>query len=355
MIPAKHILTSALAICSLSASAQLPFWKDLCVTTVNGDAQRTELIFYPTEGEAVEQSFEKSPYYLSLNGQWKFRYFDSCKQIPDRIELTSASGAAAWDDITVPGNWELQGYGTAIYVNQKYEFATVNPTPPSLPENTPAGVYFRTFEVPQSWNGREVFLNICGAKSGAYVYINGNEAGYACDSKDLVRYNITPYLRQGTNDLVIKITRWSAGSYLECMDFWRISGIERDVYLSTEKESTGFDFEVISTLDEEFIRKVTGLIKEGLGKGLNVDTLCAAVNMSRTSFYNKIKALTGEPPAELIRNIRMQEAAILLKTKEYTVSEVSDMLGFADPKYFADTFKKYYGVPPRDYMKSVNN
>ena len=113
--------------------------------------------------------------------------------------------------------------------------------------------------------------------------------------------------------------------------------------------------EMISTLDDEFIRKVTGLIKEGLGKGLNVDTLCAAVNMSRTSFYNKIKALTGEPPAELIRNIRMQEAAILLKTKDYTVSEVSDMLGFADPKYFADTFKKYYGVPPRDYMKSVNN
>ena len=113
--------------------------------------------------------------------------------------------------------------------------------------------------------------------------------------------------------------------------------------------------EMISTLDDEFIRMVTGLIKEGLGKGLNVDTLCAAVNMSRTSFYNKIKALTGEPPAELIRNIRMQEAAILLKTKDYTVSEVSDMLGFADPKYFADTFKKYYGVPPRDYMKSVNN
>ena len=107
--------------------------------------------------------------------------------------------------------------------------------------------------------------------------------------------------------------------------------------------------------DEEFIRKVTGLIKEGLGKGLNVDTLCAAVNMSRTSFYNKIKALTGEPPADLIRNIRMKEAAILLKSREYTVSEVSDLLGFADPKYFADTFKKYYGVPPRDYMKSFIN
>lgn len=109
--------------------------------------------------------------------------------------------------------------------------------------------------------------------------------------------------------------------------------------------------DMVSSLDEEFIRKVTELIREGLGNGLNVDTLCAAVNMSRTSFYNKIKALTGEPPAELIRNIRMKEAALLLKSREYTVSEVSDKLGFADPKYFADTFKKYYGVPPRDYMK----
>lgn len=111
---------------------------------------------------------------------------------------------------------------------------------------------------------------------------------------------------------------------------------------------------MMSTLDEEFIKKVTVLIKEGLGKGLNVDTLCAAVNMSRTSFYNKIKALTGEAPADLIRKIRMQEAAILLKSQKYTVSEVSDMLGFADPKYFTDTFKKYYGVPPRDYMKANN-
>ncbi len=123
-----------------------------------------------------------------------------------------------------------------------------------------------------------------------------------------------------------------------------------------KRSSEGEDIpQMVSSLDEEFIRKVTGLIKEGLGTGLNVDTLCAAVNMSRTSFYNKIKALTGEPPAELIRNIRMKEAVILLETQKYTVSEVSDMLGFADPKYFTDTFKKYYGIPPRDYMKSIKN
>lgn len=162
----------------------------------------------------------------------------------------------------------------------------------------------------------------------------------------------------------ITLLKANISNVLENRDLIRKRLQELIVSLPQQKEDTDENSisseendvpEMISTLDEEFIRKVTGLIKEGLGKGLNVDTLCAAVNMSRTSFYNKIKALTGEPPAELIRNIRMQEAAILLKTKEYTVSEVSDMLGFADPKYFADTFKKYYGVPPRDYMKSVNN
>lgn len=109
--------------------------------------------------------------------------------------------------------------------------------------------------------------------------------------------------------------------------------------------------ELPSSLDDEFIQKVTELVKEGLGKNFNVDTLCASVNMSRTSFYNKIKALTGIAPAEFIRNIRMQEAALMLKSQRYTVAEVSDKMGFADPKYFTDTFKKFYGVPPSTYMK----
>lgn len=109
-----------------------------------------------------------------------------------------------------------------------------------------------------------------------------------------------------------------------------------------------------TSLDDEFILKVTELIKDGLTKDLTVDTLCAQVNMSRTSFYNKLKALTGIAPADFIRNIRMQEAARLLKSKRYNVAEVSDMTGFADPKYFTDIFKKYYGMPPSVYMKQQN-
>ena len=125
------------------------------------------------------------------------------------------------------------------------------------------------------------------------------------------------------------------------------------VYRSRSAEfRTLADIPLPSELDDEFIRRVTFSVKENLGGDFTVDTLCAEMNMSRTGFYNKIKALTGIPPNEFIRNIRMQEAAILLKSQRYTVAEVSDRMGFADPKYFADAFKKFYGVPPSVYKKN---
>lgn len=112
---------------------------------------------------------------------------------------------------------------------------------------------------------------------------------------------------------------------------------------------------VSAGLDDEFMQRVTALVKEKLGNDLTVDTLCAAVNMSRTSFYNKMKALTGIAPNDFIRNIRMKEAAYLLKTHRYTIAEIADRVGFADPKYFTDAFKKFYGVPPSVYMKQDIN
>ena len=119
----------------------------------------------------------------------------------------------------------------------------------------------------------------------------------------------------------------------------------------TEAESS---LPQLSNLDDEFMNKVIALVKEKMSAELNVDILCAAMNMSRTSFYNKMKALTGIPPADFIRNIRMKEAAILLKSKQYSVTEVAEMVGVSDPKYFTDVFKKFYGVPPSTYMKQNN-
>lgn len=121
---------------------------------------------------------------------------------------------------------------------------------------------------------------------------------------------------------------------------------------SVSPEAPTEEIAMPTNLDNEFMQKATTLVKENLGKDLTVDTLCAGMNMSRTSFYNKIKALTGMAPNDFIRNIRMQEAATLLRSQKYTVAEVADMMGFADPKYFTDTFKKFYGVPPSIYKKS---
>ncbi|WP_300097969.1 glycoside hydrolase family 2 TIM barrel-domain containing protein [uncultured Alistipes sp.] len=246
----KKTIAALLLLAATAASAQTPFWQDPAVFNVNGESRRTEIIFHPTRGAALTLPFERSVNYRSLDGEWRFRYFDSPGQLPAGIAATTASEAAAWGTIRVPGNWEVQGHGTPIYVNTVYEFAPVDPQPPQLPEATPVGVYFRTFRVPDAWRGRTVYLNLGGAKSGVYVYVNGREAGYFEDSKNAVRYDITPLLREGDNDLVVKIYRWSTGSWLECQDFWRMSGIERSVYLSSERRPTGFDFEVVSTLDE---------------------------------------------------------------------------------------------------------
>lgn len=264
MIQKKHLLSLAVpallaAIPATGAFAQekpgegagIPLWRNVDIASMNIEPHKTEVIFYSDKDKALTAGFEQSENYLSLNGVWKFKYFDSQKDMPETIVEQASTESSSWDDIKVPGNWERQDFGTAIYCNHQFEFATYKPQPPALPDDTPAGVYFRRFEVPQSWNGRAVYLNISGAKSGVYVYVNKEFVGYYENAKDLARYDITPYLRSGSNDLTLKIYRWSTGAYLECDDFWRISGIERDVYLSSEKADTDFDFEVVSTLDKD--------------------------------------------------------------------------------------------------------
>ena len=231
-------------------SAQKPNWKNLDIYSVNAETERTEMIFWSSWEDALSKDFEQSENYVSLNGTWKFKYHETQQEMDPAIGQTTAAQAEEWADIKVPGNWEMQGFGIPIYVNTDFEFMTWNPKPPFIPEENPTGVYFRTFEVPQSWAGRQVYLNLAGAKSGVYVYVNGKEVGYNEDSKDLARFNITKYLVEGANELTLKMYRYSTGSYLECMDFFRISGIERDVYLSSEKYNTKFDINVVSTLDE---------------------------------------------------------------------------------------------------------
>jgi beta-galactosidase len=229
----------------------VPYWRDPSVFSVNKEKPRTSFISFSDRTEALQQSFEQSPFYTSLNGVWKFLYSDDERNLPDT--LAGITGQEKWwKSIRVPGNWEVQGYGIPIYTNIPYEFKPVNPQPPLLPDTVPAALYFREFEYNESWQNRKVFLHIGAVKSGAYVYLNGHFVGYSEDSKNPAEFNITGFLQPGANKLMLKVLRWSTGSYLECMDFWRISGIERDVYLFSQPENSIRDFKIVSGLSQNY-------------------------------------------------------------------------------------------------------
>jgi beta-galactosidase len=228
-----------------------PYWQDIQVVAVNKEKPRSSFMSYADRETALTSRFEKSPYYSLLNGTWKFFFVDSYKDLPQNITDPSVN-TSSWDDITVPGNWEVQGHGVAIYTNHGYEFKPRNPQPPLLPEANPVGVYRRDIEIPASWDNRDIYLHIGGAKSGLYVYLNGKEVGYSEDSKNPAEFLINKYLQPGKNVLTLKIFRWSTGSYLECQDFWRMSGIERDVFLWSQPKASIQDFRVVSTLDDTY-------------------------------------------------------------------------------------------------------
>ncbi|HBL32959.1 MAG TPA: beta-galactosidase, partial [Porphyromonadaceae bacterium] len=135
-----------------------------------------------------------------------------------------------WNDIRVPGNWQLQGdYDPPVFTNIKYPF---EPDPPFVPkEYNPTAVYKKTFTVPAEWNGNPIFIHFAGVQSAMYLWVNGQRVGYHEDAMLPAEFNITKYLDKGDNELTVQVLNWSDGSYIEDQDFWRLSGIYRDVYL----------------------------------------------------------------------------------------------------------------------------
>ena len=144
----------------IAAAAQsLPYWQDVDVTSVNAETRRTEAVWFANRADALSKGFRQSENYVDLNGTWEFKYFD------DYHEMERFPGTG-WDTIQVPGNWEVQGHGVAIYTNIPYDFCPTDPQPPTLPEVFPAALYHRTFTVPDGGKERTVFLNLAGDKSG---------------------------------------------------------------------------------------------------------------------------------------------------------------------------------------------
>ena len=222
---------------------------------------RSSFFSFTNASDAKEASYSsKGSNVLLLNGTWKFHYTENFSDRPMKDFYNMQFDVQSWNDIQVPGNWEVQGFGTPIYVNATYEFTSPGflpywdkPNPPFVPEEfNPTGTYRKEFEIPQSWLGQEIILSSDATKGVAYFYLNGQFLGMTKDGKLPARFDLTDLAVVGKNVLSVQFHRFSDANYLECQDFWRISGFERDVYLYARPKLHIKDFFAHTPLDASY-------------------------------------------------------------------------------------------------------
>ena len=226
-------------------------WENPQVTGINKEPGHASLLPFADTTAALLGARELSPYYLSLNGEWQFHAAPNATSAPQGFEAPGFD-ASDFSPVSVPGNWQLQGdYDIPIYVNVQYPFPVDDQL--SVPqEDNPTGSYRRTFRVPKTWDGRQVFINFDGVDSAFHLWINGQLVGFSKDSRLPAEFNITRYLKPGENVLAARVYRWSDGSYLEDQDFWRLSGIYRDVYLWSAPPVHLRDFFITTDFDPQY-------------------------------------------------------------------------------------------------------
>jgi beta-galactosidase len=250
----KKIAIYFFCLCfGLSAIAQnaskINDWENPEVFQINREPARAAFLPYADEASAIADEYRRSPWFLSLNGNWKFNWAPTPDERPKDFFKNNFS-LTNWKEIPVPSNWELNGYGIPIYSNVNYPFVK---NPPFIAHSdNPVGSYKRDFELPQNWNKRRVYLHFEAGTSAMYIWINGEKVGYTENTKSPAEFDITKYVKAGKNQVAIEVYRWSDGSYLEDQDFWRLSGIDRDVYLYSTENIRIADFFARPDLDASY-------------------------------------------------------------------------------------------------------
>ena len=238
-----------------------PDWNNPDVISRNKEAAHVPLLPYTTESAALAE--RTSPYQQSLNGEWRFHYAPTPTAAPADFHAADFD-VSAWDTLPVPSNWELHGYGKPIYINWGYPFpqdgqarvypqeAVANPLPAIPDDDNPTGSYVRTFTIPKNWDGRQIFIVFEGVDAAFHLWVNGQAVGYSQGSRLPAEFDLTPYITVGENTLAARVYRWCDGSYMEDQDFWRLSGIYRDVTLYATPRVHIQDFAVQTDLDDEY-------------------------------------------------------------------------------------------------------
>ena len=323
-----------LAMLSISSGAQAQSesrWQNVNINQQNREPRRAN--FFAFENLEKAQSFDKkkSANYLSMEGMWKFNFVKDHNKRPANFFALKYDDSQ-WKDFPVPGLFELNGYGDATYKNIGYAWATqFDPNPPYISElNNYTGSYRRTFELPKNWKGKDVYFHVGSATSNLTLWVNGKYVGYSEDSKVAAEFNISKYLKPGKNLIAMQVMRWCDGSYFEDQDFWRFTGIAREVYLYARPKLHAADIRLNAALENNYQDGVLNY-KVSL-KGGKTDvaiTLCdkdgkqiaQATGAQGVIKVPKVNAWTAETPY-------LYKAYITLKNKQGAAEVIPQKVGF---------------------------
>lgn len=246
----KFFIPLVFMVCNVMFSQQQQNeWENPNVLDRHKEEGHTQFVVYQNETVAKEGIHKNSEYYKSLNGDWKFSLVKNPEQRPEDFYKADFNDSE-WKNIPVPSNWELEGYDIPIYTNIVYPFPK---NPPFIDgDYNPVGSYRKMFTVPSDWDNKEVLLHFGSISGYARIFVNGQEAGMTKASKTPAEFDITKFLKEGENLLAVQVFRWHDGSYLEDQDFWRLSGIERDVYLQALPKLTVWDYFLQADLDNTY-------------------------------------------------------------------------------------------------------
>jgi len=287
-------LTTLITIFTVSnlASQTGKEWDEVSVTQVNREEAHTIEIPFQSEQQAQSSDIEDSPFYLSLNGTWKFNWAKDPGSKPADFYQTSYD-ISNWDNIEVPSVWQVYGarnhknWDKPLYVNTRYPF-TYTPSYSVMADRpsdwtynndmkNPVGSYRRDFTLPKDWNGRDIYIRFNGAGHGYYLWINGKQVGYSEDSYLPSEFNITQFVKPGANTVAVQAYRFTSGSFLECQDFWRFSGIHRDVFVWSAPKTQIRDYFFQTDLDDQYVNAKVKIDIKLTGKSLSKGKLTAKI------------------------------------------------------------------------------
>lgn len=227
----------------------MKIWENHQIDGINRMPARAHFLTFPTREKALLNDNKYTHAFKNLNGVWKFMFLDAPEYSPEGF-FASQYDTSTMDDITVPGNWQLQGYGKMHYSDLWYNFPI---NPPFVPTENPTGIYKRTFFIEESFRGKQIILRFCGVDSAYHLWVNGQEAGYSKAARNESEFDITDMVKVGQeNDVTVRVYQWSDGTYLEDQDMWWESGIFRDVELLGVPKDGIRDFKVTADLDETY-------------------------------------------------------------------------------------------------------